>query len=236
MSAVSGPVAVRREMPATWLGGLFASTIGLKFIMALTGIGLSVFVLAHMAANLNAFVNPQGLDEYGAALRRFPALLWGARFGLLAAVGLHIWAYLALTSKSLGARPKGYREASYREASFASRSMRWTGPLLLVFVVYHLLDLTIGTVNPSFRHGEVYHNMIASLRRAPIAVFYIVAMGALAFHLWHGIWSLFQSLGFSQSRHESIARRVATVFTIVVAAGFAAIPVAVLAGWLKPLK
>jgi succinate dehydrogenase / fumarate reductase cytochrome b subunit len=224
---------VRRQTPATWLAGVFGSTIGLKFIMALTGIGLSLFVLGHMAANLLAFVSPKRLDDYGAALRTVPAMLWAARVGLLGAVGLHIWAYLALTSRSLSARPKAYREASYREASFASRSMRWTGPLLLVFVVYHLLDLTIGAVNPGFRPGEVYRNMVASLSRGPIAAFYLVALGALAFHLWHGIWSMFQSLGLSQPRHESLARRVATLFTIAVAGGFALVPLAVLAGWLK---
>jgi len=233
LSAVSGPVAVRRETPATWLSGLIQSTIGLKFIMAVTGLGLSLFVLGHMSANLLAFVSPQRLDDYGKALRSVPAMLWAARLGLLAAVGLHIWAYLKLTGRNWSARPQGYREVDYREAGFASRSMRWTGPLLLVFVVYHLLDLTLGAVNPDFRPGQVYHNMLASLGRKHIALFYLLAMGALAFHLWHGIWSMFQSLGLSQRRRQSFARGLATVFTIVVAGGFALVPVAVLVGWLK---
>jgi succinate dehydrogenase / fumarate reductase cytochrome b subunit len=111
--------------------------------------------------------------------------------------------------------------------------MRWTGPFLAAFIVYHLLHLTTGTVHPSFREGDVYHNLVAGLRVTWVAVFYIVAMGCLALHTFHGVWSMFQSLGVSQPRYESFARRLATIFTIIVVGGFVIIPIAVLAGLLK---
>jgi succinate dehydrogenase / fumarate reductase cytochrome b subunit len=210
-----------------------SSSIGQKVVMATTGVVLSGFVLAHMAGNLNAFRGQEALDAYGAALRHVAALLWGVRITLLVAVLLHIWAYLALTRRSLAARPQGYRVAAHRESSYASRSMRYTGPIVLVFIVFHLLHMTTGTVHPSFVEGAVYHNLITGLRVVPVALFYLVALAGLAFHLFHGVWSIFQSLGLSQPRYGSVGRAVATVFTLVVIAGFAAVPLSVLAGILK---
>jgi succinate dehydrogenase / fumarate reductase cytochrome b subunit len=201
--------------------------------MAATGIVLSAFIVGHMAGNLTVFKGAAAINAYGAALRRIPALLWGVRAVLLLSVLGHIWAYLALSVKSWRARPKGYKVTAYKEASFASRTMRWTGPILAAFIVYHLLHLTTGTVHPSFREGDVYHNLVAGLRVTWVAVFYIVAMGCLALHTFHGVWSMFQSLGVSQPRYESFARRLATIFTIIVVGGFVIIPIAVLAGLLK---
>jgi succinate dehydrogenase / fumarate reductase cytochrome b subunit len=211
----------------------FQSSLGQKLAMAATGVVLSGFVLGHMAGNLTAFNGAAALDAYGAALRRFPALLWGVRLGLLASVVLHIWAYWMLSQKSWGARPQGYRVNTYQESSWASRTMRWTGPFLAVFIVYHLLHLTTGNVHPDFQEGRVYHNLISGLKVLPVAIFYVAATGALGFHLWHGVWSLFQSIGISQPRYDSFGRRLATLFTIVVVGGFAIIPLAVLAGILR---
>lgn len=236
MSAAS-PDSATAIAPASAgiLARLFTSSIGQKAIMALTGVALTGFVLAHMLGNLTAFQSPEAIDAYGAALRKVPALLWAMRGGLLLAVVLHIWAYLALTRTSWAARPQGYNKTEYREASYASRTMRWTGPLLFVFIVFHLGDLTLGTFNPGFEEGAVYRNLVASLRRGAVAALYLVAMGALALHLWHGVWSMFQTLGFSQPRHQSIARALATVFTLIVVLGFAVVPLAVMAGFLRPL-
>lgn len=219
--------------PASRWRRLFGSSIGQKLVMAATGIVLSVFVLGHMAGNLTAFQGAEAIDAYGASVRRIPPLLWAVRAGLLLAVTLHIWAYLALTRTSLAARPQAYRKVAHRESSFASRSMRWTGPLLAAFIVFHLFDLTIGTANPSFQEGAVYHNLVASLSRPLVAGFYLLAMGALGFHLFHGVWSMFQSLGSSQPRYDSMGRRVATIFTIVVVGGFCLVPIAILLGYLK---
>ncbi len=212
---------------------LLCSSIGLKLIMALTGVILSGFVLGHMVGNLKTFEGPEALNAYAKLLRVEPPLLWGVRLVLLASVALHIWAYLVLTRDIRRARGQGYRVVKHRESSFASRSMRLTGPLLLVFIIYHILHLTTGTVHPDPKEGDVYHNLVSGLRVVPVAVFYLLAMAALGVHLWHGIWSLFQTLGARQPRYQSLGRRVATVFTLVVVFGFAVIPISILAGYVK---
>ncbi|HVO49406.1 MAG TPA: succinate dehydrogenase cytochrome b subunit [Thermoanaerobaculia bacterium] len=219
--------------PATFLG----SSVGKKIVMAVTGIVLSLFVLGHMAGNLQAFLpnGAEALDHYGAFLRELlhGTGIWFVRAGLLLAVGLHIWAYLTLSVKSWAARPKGYAVTDYEEATFASRSMRWTGPILGVFIVFHLMHLTIGNVHPHFVEGKVYQNLVTGLAPVPIALFYILAMGCLAFHLWHGAWSMFQTLGLSHPKYLKARKAFAIVFTVLVTGGFVLVPIAVLAGVLK---
>ena len=219
--------------PATLLN----SSVGRKIVMAVTGIVLSLFVLGHMAGNLQAFLpnGPAALDHYGAFLRELlhGTGIWFVRAGLLLAVGLHVWAYLGLTLKSWAARPQGYSVTDYEDATFASRSMRWTGPILGAFIVYHLLHLTTGTVHPHFVEGKVYQNLVTGLAPVPVALFYIVAMGCLAFHLWHGAWSMLQTLGLSHPKYLAARKVFAIVFTVLVTGGFVLVPLAVLAGMLK---
>jgi succinate dehydrogenase / fumarate reductase cytochrome b subunit len=200
--------------------------------MAVTGVILSAFVLGHMLGNLQVFQGPESIDAYGRLLRKEPALLWTVRLGLLAAVGLHIWAFVALTRKNLKARPEGYREKKYRESSFASRSMTITGPLLLAFIIYHILHMTTGTVHPAFEEGHVYHNLVNGLTGL-VGLIYLLAMAMLALHLWHGVWSMFQTLGLPEDRYHSLGRRIATVFTILVTLGFILVPLAIMSGYLK---
>lgn len=233
MSAPS-TVIVQSPPSVSRLGRLMQSSIGRKLVIAATGVVMSLFVLGHMTGNLLVFQGPEAIRKYAIGLRMFPALLWAVRLGLLASVGLHIWAYWVLSWKSWGARPSGYRVTTYEESSWASRTMRWTGPILLAFIIFHILHLTTGTLHPDFdQNFNVYHNVVVGLQVVPVAVFYIIAMFALGFHLWHGIWSLFQTVGVSQPRYNSLARRLATVFTIVVVGGFLAVPVAILAGFLR---
>jgi succinate dehydrogenase / fumarate reductase, cytochrome b subunit len=219
--------------PATLLG----SSVGKKIVMAVTGIVLSLFVLGHMVGNLQAFLpnGPEALDHYGALLKELVhgSAIWFIRGGLLLAVGLHAWAYLMLTQKSWAARPKGYEVNDFEEATFASRSMRWTGPILGAFIVYHLMHFTIGNVHPHFVEGKVYQNLITGLAPVPIALFYVVAMGCLAFHLWHGAWSMLQTLGLSHPKYLKARTVFAVVFTILVTGGFVLVPIAVMAGVLK---
>ncbi len=219
--------------PATLLN----SSVGKKIIMAITGIVLSLFVLGHMAGNLQAFLpnGAEALDHYGAFLRGLlhGTGIWFVRGGLLLAVGLHIWAYLSLTKTSMAARPTGYRMNDFEEATFASRSMRWTGPILTAFIVFHLMHLTIGNVHPHFVEGKVYQNLVTGLASVPVALFYILAMGCLAFHLWHGSWSMLQTLGLSHPKYLGARKVFAVVFTILVTGGFVLVPLAVLAGVLK---
>ncbi len=203
--------------------------------MALTGVILSGFVLVHMLGNLQVYQGAEALDAYGKLLRKEPSLLWTFRLVLLSAVGLHIWAFVALTRKNLQARPQAYQARKYKESSLASRSMIITGPLILAFIIYHILHLTTGTVHPDFQEGAVYHNLVVGLRglRGIVGVIYVVAMIMLAFHLWHGVWSMFQTLGAPEDRYRSLGRRIATIFTILVTLGFASVPLAVLTGFLK---
>ena len=230
MSAVaSSPAAVVRPTYRNRLQRLLNSSIGLKLLMAFTGVILSGFVLVHMLGNLQAFQGEEAIDAYGKLLRKEPALLWTARLGLLGAVGLHIWSYFALMKKNQKARPVAYQGRKYREASLASLSMTVTGPLLLLFIVYHILHMTVGVVHPSFEEGAVYHNLVTGLTGV-VGLIYVAAMVMLALHLWHGVWSLFQTLGVSEARFDSVGRTFATVFTLVVTIGFALIPLAVMAG------
>jgi succinate dehydrogenase / fumarate reductase, cytochrome b subunit len=233
MSAVASSTAAgRRRVYQNRLQRMLNSSIGLKITMALTGVILSGFVLVHMLGNLQVYQGAEALDAYGKLLRKEPALLWTFRLVLLSAVGLHIWAYVALTRKNLQARPQAYQARKYKESSFASRSMIITGPLILLFIIYHILHLTTGTVHPDFQEGAVYHNLVAGLRGV-VGVIYVVAMIMLAFHLWHGVWSMFQTLGAPEDRYRSLGRRFATIFTILVTLGFASVPLAVLTGLLK---
>ncbi len=236
MSAVaSSPAAGRRRVYRSRLQRMLNSSIGLKITMALTGVILSGFVLVHMLGNLQVYQGAEAIDAYGKLLRKEPALLWTFRLVLLSAVGLHIWAFVALTRTNLQARPQAYRARKYKESSFASRWMTITGPLILLFIIYHILHLTTGTLHPDFQEGAVYHNLVVGLSGlgGVVGVIYVVAMIMLAFHLWHGVWSMFQTLGAAESRSGSLGRWFATIFTILVTLGFATVPLAVLAGFLK---
>jgi succinate dehydrogenase / fumarate reductase cytochrome b subunit len=208
------------------------STIGKKIVMASTGIVLFGFVLAHMVGNLQLYLGSEALDQYAVFLREFlhGGGLWIARAVLLACAVLHVWAAASLTLADRAARPVGYREWEPRESTWASRTMRWSGVVLLVFIVYHLLDLTFGVVNPAFEEGRIYHNVVASFRSAPVSLFYIAAMLLLWSHLRHGVWSMLRTLGLSHPRYEQLAHRLAAVFATVVVAGNISFPLAVLLG------
>jgi succinate dehydrogenase/fumarate reductase cytochrome b subunit (b558 family) len=154
MSAVASSTAAgRRRVHRNRFQRMLNSSIGLKITMALTGVILSGFVLVHMLGNLQVYQGAEALDAYGKLLRKEPALLWAFRLVLLSAVGLHVWAYLALTRNNLRARPQAYQVRKYKASSFASRSMTLTGPLVLAFIIYHILHLTTGTVFPDFQEG-----------------------------------------------------------------------------------
>jgi succinate dehydrogenase / fumarate reductase, cytochrome b subunit len=208
------------------------STIGKKIVMASTGVVLFGFVLAHMVGNLQLYLGSEALDQYAVFLREFlhGGGLWIARAVLLACAVLHVWAAASLTLADRAARPVGYREWEPRESTWSSRTMRWSGVVLLVFIVYHLLDLTFGVVNPAFEEGRIYHNVVASFRSVPVSLFYIVAMLLLWSHLRHGVWSMLRTLGLSHPRYEQLADRLAGVFATIVVAGNVSFPLAVLFG------
>ena len=170
--------------------GFFRSLVGRKIIMALTGFVFFGFVIGHMIGNLQLFLGLEALDSYAVFLSTFlhGGGIWVARSVLLTCVVLHILTATSLTLESWKARPQGYRVVSWRESTYASRTMVWSGPILGLFVVYHILHLTLGTLHPDFRPGEVYHNVVTGFSVLPVSLVYIAAMLALGFHLWHGIW------------------------------------------------
>lgn len=215
----------------TFLG----STIGKKIVMAGSGAILAGFVLAHMIGNLQLYLGAEALNAYSVWLREVlhGAGLWIVRAVLLAALGLHVWAAASLTVADRAARPVRYREFEPLESTYASRTMRWSGVLLFAFVVYHLLDLTFGTVNPSFQSGNVFHNVVASFRVAPVALLYVAAMLLLWLHLRHGMWSMLRTLGLGHPRYERMAQRFAAVFATVIVAGNVSFPLAVLFGFVR---
>jgi succinate dehydrogenase / fumarate reductase cytochrome b subunit len=215
------------------LGRLYGSTVGKKAVMAVTGVVLVVFVVGHVLGNLLVFRGPDAINGYSALLKRNALLLWGGRALLLAAFGLHVHAAWTLTRLARAARPGRYATVEYRAATLAARSLRVGGAVLLAFVVYHLLHFTIGSAHPSFDPADVYGNVVRGFRSPGVVAFYLVAMLALAFHLRHGVWSVFHTLGWSGPRLDRNRRLVALVLAAAVPLGFAAIPVAVVLGLVR---
>jgi len=216
---------------------LARSLIGKKIIMAVTGLVLFLFVVGHLLGNLKVFEGPQKFNAYAEGLRTVGApffargqLLWTARVALLLSVAAHLWAALAVTRASWQARPVGYRRLDASETTYAARTMRWGGIIIACYVVYHLLDLTLGTVNPGFVPGDVYHNLVVSFARAPVSAAYAVAVIAVALHVYHGLWSALQTLGLNRPPTSGWRRGVAAAVAVLIGGGYIAIPLAVLAG------
>ena len=203
---------------------------GKKTVMAVSGVFLFLFVLGHMLGNLQVFEGAEQFNKYGKLLRTLPEGLWGVRIFLLVMVVLHIVAAAQLALRKKRARPVAYAKRKPIVSSYASRTMYWSGPIILAFLIYHLLDLTSGTINPSFIEGDVYHNVIASFSRPIVSIWYVFSMILLALHLRHGAWSMMQTLGVSNPRWMLLFKRLATVFAVIIFVGFIAVPIGVLAG------
>ncbi|MGO9240315.1 MAG: succinate dehydrogenase cytochrome b subunit [Bryobacteraceae bacterium] len=212
---------------------LFNSVVGKKIVMAVTGVILSVFVLGHMIGNLQIFLGPERINAYGRFLHGNMELLWPVRIVLLTAVVLHVLMAWQLTIlNSFKARPVAYLKKSAIASDYASRTMVWSGPIVGAFIIYHLLHFTTGTVHPNFVEGDVYHNVITGFQVPAVALFYIVANILLATHLYHGVWSMFQTLGVNHPRYTPWLKGLAKVYGIVIGLGNCSIPLAVLAGLL----
>jgi succinate dehydrogenase / fumarate reductase cytochrome b subunit len=215
----------------------YRTAVGKKAVMAVTGIVLFGFVLGHMLGNLKIFMGAESFNHYAEWLRQiaYPALphsgfLWIFRLALLASVALHITAATQLTLMNRRARPERYRRKDTVQAGYAERTMRWSGVLIAFYVLYHLLHLTVGGAHRDFIATDPYHNVVTAFQVWPVAAIYIVANLLLGMHLYHGLWSLFQSLGWNHPRYNPWRRAFAVVFAIAVAAGFVAVPAGVLAG------
>jgi succinate dehydrogenase / fumarate reductase cytochrome b subunit len=212
------------------------STIGLKVLMAVSGLIGVGFVLGHMSGNLLMFKGPAAMTAYAELLRTSMPLLWAVRLVLLAAVVVHAWSAWTLTQRSRAARPQDYAARRPQVSTLAAKTMRWGGVLLLAFIVFHLLDLTLGALNPRFQHLDPFNNVVYSLRRPAVALFYVAAMGALGLHLYHGAWAAFRTLGLARPSARPLHRTVAIAVAVIVAGGFLVVPIATLAGALTATR
>jgi len=225
-----------------WLVEFYRSTIGKKIIMAATGLIGIAFVIGHMAGNLQAFIGRDKLNAYGALLHGpLGELLWVVRVVLIIAVVLHVLMAYQLTMRARAARPIGYQKRSPQVSTWASRTMRWGGALLLVFIVLHILHFTTGQVDPARWSGrvdaagrhDVYGNLVASFRIWWVAAFYVLAMIFLGLHLYHGAWSSVRTLGYAKPSPRPLHRRIALVVAAIVWLGFTIVPLGVLAGLIR---
>jgi succinate dehydrogenase / fumarate reductase cytochrome b subunit len=209
------------------------STAAKKAVMAATGAILIGFVLGHMAGNLQVYLGPAKLDAYAEFLQHTPTLLWGTRVVVGLCVILHFLSAMQLWLLNRRARPQSYVKKKAIGSSYASRTMMWSGPLLLAFIIYHLLHFTTGQAHPDFRPGQVYRNVIVGFQNVPASIAYIVAMVMLGTHLMHGVWSMFQTAGVNHPKYTPLLKRLALVVAAVLMIGNISIPVSVLIGVLK---
>jgi len=241
------------------LGNLFCSSIGRKLLMAVTGVVLIAFVTGHLAGNLQIFESPDKINGYAHFLQSLGPTLWAMRLFLLACVGIHIWAAVVLTLESWQARPDAYEFRHTIRATLSSRTMRWTGVIVLAFILYHLAQFTVGWVHPEEFKGaheyvmrsdfhlfgfpvvtkgqavaDVYSMVFLGFSHPLVALFYIVAVGLLSFHLVHGADSLFQTLGWRTERWAGLLRRLVVLCSLLYFLGNLAIPGAILTGLARP--
>jgi succinate dehydrogenase / fumarate reductase cytochrome b subunit len=227
-----------RKKSSIWPVDFYSTAVGKKWVMALTGLGLMGFVFVHMVGNLKMFLGRTEFDHYAESLRSllYPILphhvvLWGFRIGLIVMFAFHIHSAYTLTRMNHRARPIKYQSSrDYIAVSFASRTMRWTGIIIGLYLIFHLADLTWGFANPDFVRGAAYDNLVASFERWPISAIYILSNIALGIHLFHGGWSMFQSLGLNSPRYNAARRVFAAAFAITVAGINCLFPIAVLTG------
>jgi succinate dehydrogenase / fumarate reductase, cytochrome b subunit len=230
----------RGEFRMSFIGNFYRSAIGKKAMMAVTGVILFGWIFLHMAGNLKLYLGAVHMNEYGQWLRALgaPAVpesgaLWISRLVLLVCIVFHIHAAYALTMMNRAARPIGYRDREYLSATYAARTMRWGGVIIVLFIIYHLLHLTLGkpVAGPAtFIQDDPYHNVIAGFQVWWVSAIYIVANVALGLHLFHGVWSMFNSLGINHPKFNPWKRLFATTFAVLITAANISFPLAVMTG------
>lgn len=216
---------------------LYRSSVGKKIAMAVTGVILVLFVIGHMGGNLKVYAGPEAFNHYAEGLRLFGdpflgrgQLLWLVRIVLLLSVFIHIAAAVQLVRQSRAARPRAYGRYEPHVFSYASRTMQWGGVIILLFVIYHLMHFTFGNAHPDFIHGDAYHNFVVGFQQWPVSVAYIAAMIPLGLHLYHGVWSMLQTLGANNPKYNRIRRPIAAAVALAVVVGNISFPIAVLTG------
>ena len=224
---------------------LFRSSLGKKYLMAVSGAVLFLFVMGHMLGNLQVFLGPEQINAYGHFLQTTPEILWPARVVLLCMVGLHIWAAVTLTLENAAARPIPYAQVAPVVSTYAARTMIWSGLIIAVFIVYHLLHYTVQvpgvnltgrdfhTLRDTQGRHDVYRMMILGFSNGWVSGFYILGVSLLCLHLSHGVGALFQSLGLKNPAWRLFLDRCGTVAAWVIWAGYLSIPVAIFLGYGK---
>jgi succinate dehydrogenase / fumarate reductase cytochrome b subunit len=228
VSSTTADPAPRRA--ASWLAAFYRSTLGRKVVMAVTGVVLVGFLVFHVSGNLLMFSGSKAMNAYAAFLKGSAAVLWTVRVVLLVALVLHVHAAWSLTMQNRAARPAGYARLERQSATFSALSLRVGGLILFAFIVFHILHFTTGTLHPLFDVHDAYGNVVIGFAVPAVVVLYLVAMVALALHLHHGVWSFFQTMGWNHPHLNPLRRRVATLLSILVPAGFSAIVLAVAFG------
>lgn len=212
--------------------------------MAISGLALFLFVVGHMIGNLQVFLGPDTINEYGHFLQSKPELVWTARIGLLLMVVLHIWSAIKLSAENRAARGSSYGNYKAVGSSYASRTMLVSGLVIFTFIIYHLLHFTVradvnftGTdftkLQDAKQRFDIYNMIIIGFSNPIVSIFYIISMGLLSLHLSHGVSSMFQSLGLKNRKYGKAIDRLALVAAAVLIIGYSAIPIAVLTGILK---
>lgn len=219
----------------------FSSSLGKKYLMAITGLVLYLFVIFHMLGNLQIFLGQEAVNRYASFLKSVPELLWPARITLLLITIVHIVVAVQLVIENRRARGTDYKEKKSLGATLASRSMALSGLIVLGFIIYHLLHFTLGVTNPEFFHfqdhlgrHDVYNMMVRSFQVPYISAIYVIGVGLLCFHLSHGIESMFHSLGIIKNSYHQPLRWFARGFALFLFVGMSSIPVAVLLGLVQP--
>jgi succinate dehydrogenase / fumarate reductase, cytochrome b subunit len=216
------------------------SSVGKKTVMAVSGLIMLLYLVAHMIGNLKVFFGIETFDAYSQHLREigeaifgYEGVLWGIRAVLVGSVVLHMWAAFSLWYQAKKARPIGYQHRQRWEGSYAARTMRWGGVIIALFVIWHILDLTTGTVNPLGGDESAYLKLVASFDRWYVALFYILAVVALGLHIRHGLWSAIQTFGANSALKQNALKTFAFVVAAVITIGFAIVPLSVMTGLVR---
>lgn len=229
---MSATAVSRRQKRVT---SFWQSTIGKKAVMAATGAILFLFIIGHLLGNLLVFAGRERINAYAQFLHFDVTLLWIVRGVLILAVALHIVASIQLALCNKRARPIGYSRLVAINSSYASRTMYWSGPIVLAFIIFHLLQFTAGTIHPdaTFIEGDVYHNLVTGFQVWWVSAWYIFAIIVLGLHLRHGLWSMFQSVGLAHPLHTLALKKAALVIATLIVLGYISIPISISLGFVK---
>lgn len=224
---------------------IFGTSLGKKYVMAFTGLAMFIFVIGHLAGNLQVFLGPESINRYGHFLQTNPELIWPARIILLLMLALHVWAAIKLSAENKAARPQAYVAYQPVGSSYASRTMLMSGLIIFVFIIYHLLHFTVQTqyinftgknfttfVDPEKRH-DIFQMMVVGFSNVWVSGFYILGMALLCLHLSHGVSSMFQSIGWKNKAYGPVLDKLARVIAILIFIGYSSIPLAIMLGFGK---